>query len=119
VVPYHHFGADPPSELDGDDQVAKIGEILRQIPLFKRQLLYDLITLLTRVSVFAEVNLMDPQNLATIFGGMGDIVTSILNATERTDFTRFMIENYETLFEVRQDFRLTHPLPDKLPHRIC
>jgi len=50
-----------------------------------------------------EKTLMNSENLATIFGGMGDIFASKLTSAERTRLTRFMIDCYKEIFQVSID----------------
>jgi hypothetical protein len=47
-----------------------------------------------------EKTLMNSENLATIFGGMGDIIASHMTPFERTQLTRIFIDHYKEIFEV-------------------
>lgn len=73
--------------------------LLKQLPLYRKALTYDLFYLLARVAEHSAVNLMSPDNLATIFGGMGDIISNRMNPSERAFCCRFMIENFDAIFD--------------------
>jgi hypothetical protein len=86
---------------DNHEKVAIISTVLSTLPPYNKAIVHELFHLLARVASYADVNLMSSDNLATIFGGMGNFMTNILTSTERTEIVKFMIDNYDTLFEVR------------------
>jgi len=45
------------------------------------------------------VNMMDDNNLATIFGGMVDILSNSMTESAKTDMCRLLISNYPYIFE--------------------
>lgn len=55
--------------------------------------------LFSKVVENQDYTLMGADNLATIFGGMTNIMTSLFNSTQRTQIVRILINNYKAIFE--------------------
>jgi hypothetical protein len=96
-------------ELGHDQMIVMFKLLLKQLPPYRKALTYDLLYLLARVASFSSVNLMSPDNLATIFGGMGDIISNKMNPSDRAFCCRFMIENFDAIFDGVMDLA---PRPD-------
>jgi hypothetical protein len=96
---------------DVDERIRKTTELIKQLSHNRRALVKILIHLLYKIKNNEDKTLMNSENLATIFGGMGDIFASKLTSAERTRLTRFMIDCYKEIF---LDVDPLMPRPDDL-----
>ena len=90
-------------EMEDEDELAAplatINGLLKQLPKYRKAVVCDLFHLFACISSHSQFNLMTSDNVATIFGGMTDIMTSLLTSTQRSRLVRIMIDNYLVAFE--------------------
>lgn len=75
----------------------------------------DLFHLFACIVAYQQFNYMSAENVATIFGGMTDIMTNLMTGTQRSRLVRVMIENFETCFAgvYELESRSDEPAPAK------
>eukprot|EP01129_Flabellula_baltica_P006554 TRINITY_DN2467_c0_g1_i1.p1 TRINITY_DN2467_c0_g1~~TRINITY_DN2467_c0_g1_i1.p1 ORF type:complete len:1122 (+),score=266.39 TRINITY_DN2467_c0_g1_i1:33-3368(+) len=83
---------------DEEDMIVQLKEVVESLTVFHHSLLKEFFYLLYRISLHEETNMMHSYNLATIFGGMVDIVSNILPSGKKTDLCNLMISHYEDIF---------------------
>jgi len=83
---------------DEDLHVEKLKELLAKLPRYRRALCKELFFLFNSVAQHEESNKMNKDNLATIFGGMGNIFSSVMNSYDKTRFVTLLINYYGRLF---------------------
>lgn len=90
-------------EMEDEDELgphlAKLNSLLKQLPKYRKAVVCDLYHLFACIVAYQSVNLMNSENVATIFGGMTDIMTSLMTSTQRSRLVRIMIDNFVTVFE--------------------
>jgi len=87
---------------DEDDlgpHVAQLNALLKQLPKYRRAVVCDLFHLFSCIVAFQQFNFMNSENVATIFGGMTDIMTSLMTGTQRSRLVRIMIDNFVAVFD--------------------
>eukprot|EP01128_Nolandella_sp_AFSM9_P006854 TRINITY_DN3611_c0_g1_i2.p1 TRINITY_DN3611_c0_g1~~TRINITY_DN3611_c0_g1_i2.p1 ORF type:complete len:1150 (-),score=340.22 TRINITY_DN3611_c0_g1_i2:199-3375(-) len=93
------FSASIEDMVEGsEEQIEKIKELIGTLDLTRRSLAKELFYVLYLVSLENEKNLMHSHNLATIFGGMVNIVSSTMTEWPKTTLARIVIENYPRIF---------------------
>lgn len=90
-------------EMEDEDDLgphlATLNMLLKQLPKYRKAVVCDLYHLFSCIVAYQSVNLMSSDNVATIFGGMTDIMTSLMTGTQRSRLVRIMIDNFVTVFE--------------------
>eukprot|EP01129_Flabellula_baltica_P010548 TRINITY_DN4472_c0_g1_i1.p1 TRINITY_DN4472_c0_g1~~TRINITY_DN4472_c0_g1_i1.p1 ORF type:complete len:770 (-),score=148.43 TRINITY_DN4472_c0_g1_i1:38-2248(-) len=84
---------------DHEALLLKIKSGLVMLNGYRYSLLKELMYTLSCISIHSEVNKMDATNLATIFGGMVNILSSVMSSSQKTELCELLIENYDYFFE--------------------
>eukprot|EP01130_Rhizamoeba_saxonica_P018225 TRINITY_DN9051_c0_g1_i1.p1 TRINITY_DN9051_c0_g1~~TRINITY_DN9051_c0_g1_i1.p1 ORF type:complete len:523 (-),score=137.24 TRINITY_DN9051_c0_g1_i1:902-2470(-) len=84
---------------DEQEMIETIRKHIAVLPLFRRSMAKEMFYLLKVIECYSAVNMMTSQNIATIFGGMVEIVSSIMSSGTKTKFCKILIENYDAIFE--------------------
>eukprot|EP01127_Copromyxa_protea_P024393 TRINITY_DN9584_c0_g1_i2.p1 TRINITY_DN9584_c0_g1~~TRINITY_DN9584_c0_g1_i2.p1 ORF type:complete len:1172 (+),score=246.40 TRINITY_DN9584_c0_g1_i2:64-3579(+) len=80
------------------EQVERLKILVPRLSEHRRALAKEIFFVLHLVSMESEANLMDSMNLATIFGGMVDIISDTLFADEKKMLCWLLIEFYPEIF---------------------
>lgn len=81
------------------DLIPSLKRLLKALPVYKKAVIVELFDLLSRVSEKSSINLMNADNIATIFGGMTNIIADLLSAPQRSMLVRLFIVHYDELFD--------------------
>lgn len=87
---------------DADDlttHIQRFNALLKQLPKYRKAVVCDLFQLFACIVAYQKFNLMNAENVATIFGGMTDIMTNLMTGTQRSRLVRVMIENFDVCFD--------------------
>jgi hypothetical protein len=91
------------AEMEDEDELgphlATLNTLLKQLPKYPKAVVCDLYHLFSCIVAYQAFNFMNSENVATIFGGMTDIMTSLMTSTQRSRLVRIMIDNFEVVFE--------------------
>ena len=79
-------------------RVKRYRHLIKKLSLFKRALLKEMFYVLYLVSLQSVHNKMDSLNLATIFGGMVEILSTTMNASDKSRLCCFFIDYYPQIF---------------------
>lgn len=103
---------------DADDitaHVQQFNDLLKQLPKYRKAVVCDLFHLFACIVAYQQFNYMNAENVATIFGGMTDIMTNLMTGTQRSRLVRVMIENFDACFAgvYELESRSDEPAPAK------
>lgn len=84
---------------DMTDHVKQLNALLKQLPKYRKAVMSDLFHLFACIVAYQHWNYMNSENVATIFGGMTDIMTSLMTGTQRSRLVRVLIDNFVACFD--------------------
>uniref|UniRef100_A0A182Y7S5 Uncharacterized protein n=1 Tax=Anopheles stephensi TaxID=30069 RepID=A0A182Y7S5_ANOST len=92
-------------KLSGQRRLTDMRQLLRRVPPMNYETLKHLMRHLYRVSAHSEVNLMDPRNLAIVFGpsvvrsANESLETAVKDMRHQCQIVEVLINNYQYFFE--------------------
>eukprot|EP01127_Copromyxa_protea_P021355 TRINITY_DN7315_c0_g1_i1.p1 TRINITY_DN7315_c0_g1~~TRINITY_DN7315_c0_g1_i1.p1 ORF type:complete len:917 (+),score=145.28 TRINITY_DN7315_c0_g1_i1:352-2751(+) len=78
--------------------IAGLPSLIAKLTFFRRSLLKEVFFLLHLVYLKSEKNLMSPDNIATIFGGMLHILSTVMMPYEKCLLCKILTKEYATVF---------------------
>lgn len=105
--------------LNSTEECKEVKNVIASLPVPNSQLLAYLLSFLHQVSQHSKNNLMNSQNLGTIFGPvlLRNKSAAVLDSTSVTDVITLMIETHDKLFpeKVKQTLTKSNSTEGKLP----
>eukprot|EP01124_Arcella_intermedia_P011738 TRINITY_DN18160_c0_g1_i1.p1 TRINITY_DN18160_c0_g1~~TRINITY_DN18160_c0_g1_i1.p1 ORF type:complete len:985 (-),score=223.84 TRINITY_DN18160_c0_g1_i1:60-2666(-) len=82
-----------------DLKIKRIRKLLKKLSVFRRNLCRELFYILYLVSLERQNNKMDSHNLATIFGGMVNIISDTMSSVAKTDLCTFITQYFPLIWK--------------------